>query len=62
MKKKEYGLTQKGLNAIDKIIKRSPQYQALIVEFLEDLKSMLNSNCYRTINGIIAKWEKRNES
>ena len=37
MKKKEYGLTQKGLDAIDKIIKSSPQYKGLIKEFLEDL-------------------------
>lgn len=39
-KKKEYGLTQKGLDAITKIIERSPQYIALIDEALDDLEDI----------------------
>ena len=38
----EYGMTQKGLDVVDKIIKNSLQYKALILEFVEWLKDMIH--------------------
>lgn len=41
-RKKEYSLTQKGLDAIDKIIKSSPQYKQLIDDFIEYLEWIIS--------------------
>lgn len=38
--KEEYGMIQKGLDAVDRIIKESPQYKALIEGILEDLEDI----------------------
>ena len=58
----EYGITQKGLDAIDRIIKKSPQYKALIQRFLEVLwKYPYERREYereRYIRYHAEKWEK----
>ena len=61
-RKKEYSLSQKGLDMIDRIIKESPQYKNLIAEFLEKLKPyryvrLLGER--KTIGDIIKEYEER---
>ena len=62
----EYGLTQKGLDAITEIIKRSPQYKELILKILDDLEDIKYDIIHDQEPDIIAyieKWEKiRDES
>ena len=36
----EYSLTEKGLDTITKIIKRSPQYKELVKEFLDFIERL----------------------
>lgn len=62
MTKEEYGMTQKGLDAVDQIIKSSPQYKALISEIVEDLKYLdilqdFEIDEKRAV--IIEKWEEK---
>ena len=51
----EYGLSQKGIDAIDRIIKSSPQYKELITEFLEDM--IFDGECYKMSIKKHEKWE-----
>jgi len=49
----EYGLTQKGLDAVDKIIKRSPQYKELKRQIYEDLLACRGMNYKEMISYIL---------
>ena len=69
--KKEYGITQKGLDVIDRIIKESPQYKKLIEEFLEDYDFIwfimetegtfdeVSPEVYKKLHNARKKWEER---
>jgi len=57
----EYGLTQKGLDAVDKIIKRSPQYKELKRQIYEDLLACRGMNYKEMISYILALEMKYDE-
>ena len=46
----EYSMSQKGLEAIDRIIRESPQYKSLIKEFLDDWNRMMERIEFHTEN------------
>lgn len=54
---KEYGMTQKGLDVIDRIIKESPQYKELITEFLSDCNH--KGDFYYISTNDYKKWEAK---
>lgn len=57
----EYSLTKKGLDAITKIIKRSPQYKELIKEINIDLEEA-DKKGMGYVKILLGKWrEKMNE-